>query len=158
MADNKFATINPVDPDDRKALFDLICREMAFMKPMDVKKNILVISGSTSELQSYIPDLVDIMRLLEIYEVESSLKITYSALKTDGEKKWLDHQHKVEEAQVGPLTKEKLCDEHKKLKAQADEIINPEFKLYRGDIIGTKEVQENTIDMNQMPDLPDFLQ
>ncbi len=149
------AKINALLGVDRSDLFDLICSQVALIKPSEAKKKFLGIDGAPREIEDYIPDMNDIMKMVEIFELESVFQINYTNLRIDNDQKYFDALTHKEEADAGLLVKEKLCDTHKKMKAQAEEIKDPELKVV--DNTEVKDDQETTLDMTKWPDPPDFL-
>lgn len=155
---SKFAKINPIDPEERKVFFDLMCKEICMMGKSEVLNKLLGIEGGSKSIKDYIPDMNDICKIIEIFDVECYFKITYPELRTDGKQKYIDHRDNLEEKSVSAMKEMKVCDTYKDMKKQAEDIKDPDLKNINGFIKKTDERDESFPLLNlDIPDAPDFL-
>lgn len=153
---NKYATINPSDHNDRKALFNLICKDVCIAKKSDVLA-LLGIEGGSQVIKDYVPDMNDLCKLLEMYDVECDFKIIYSELKVNNTEEYLKHRDNIEEKSVSAMKEMKVCDEYKDMKKQVNEITNPDLKDIPVIPSIDKKDELFSVNITELPDGPDFL-
>ncbi len=71
----KFASIESLDNSELEALFELICKEIIFKTPKEVRKEMF---GLESKLfKSDKVEIAEIMTLINLYDIKFELKLTY---------------------------------------------------------------------------------
>jgi hypothetical protein len=73
----KYASIETFDKQDLRELFDFVCDNIIHSTPLKVKRDILKLKGSDTELQEYNPTVQSILTLIATYDLKFEFMIKY---------------------------------------------------------------------------------
>jgi len=159
----KYAQIDSLSQEDMNDLFNYICSKIILQKPSDVKRDLLGIEGSPADIKLYIPEFNDIAKLILIFDIGFTMKISHVDAEVNMDAKYVElvtHQKEIMAARLNNNGDQKICETHKMLKNQVKDIKNPdltESNKFKGEVIKKEVSKEVKIKASDIPPTPDFI-
>lgn len=143
MARIKYAEIEDLfDKNEINDLFNFICKNIIFSDPIEVKRNVLSLNGNDKQIANYKVKLIELIQVINKYDIKASLKVTYLANEKDPEPRILKHP-------VGPESNVNI-----NMRSQDKQISNPDLSdlVGKAGVVKVEEPEEKKINPEDIPD------